>query len=351
MKRIFQKMLNREQNKPVAIQCLWCSDWEYIGLGVELVFKSNNNYTTQKITELEYSNFDSMEKMVKEAKKIALEYVYKYDIEFYFPSPDEWSRDCPNWWESELSPKCEDCKIPIIPSDSEYLPKEICYPCHLKRERNEQIVNDEPYNEGVTMYLSKNDEKENIGYCSEFKGFTIASFIKNKVEKQLSNKVVDRVILDKTDIFELEEDLKRTLNQKLENYIKPDIDEQMKRFVKTYKIEYEGKQYELASKFNNEHDEISNLIWSLKINQKALTENYTYEIYFKNGITHRDDNVLRFINYVNKGSTDINNIKEYYKNLLTEDDVLQTIEKLQRIGCVDIMEKEVTITKLGQGIV
>lgn len=344
-------MFNREQNKPVAIQCLWNSDYDYIGLTIEIVFKESNTYRTKEIIELEYKNFESTEAMAIEAKKIANEYIDKYGIELYFPSPDEWSRDCPNWWEYKLSPKCEECKTPIIPTDSDYLPKEVCYPCHLKRERNKRIINAEPYDDGVTMYLSKNDEYINIGYCSNFESFTISPFIKHKVESRLNEEFINVIILKKSDILDLNENLKQALNQKLESYVKPLIDDQMKRFVKTYKVEYNGTEYELADKFNNEHNKISNLIDSLKTNQKALEEDYTYEIYFKNGITHRDDTILRFINYINKGITNIWSIKEHYKKILTEIEVIKTIEKLQTIGCVEITGNEVTITKIGKNIV
>jgi hypothetical protein len=149
----------------------------------------------------------------------------------------------------------------------------------------------------------------------------------------------------------LEATLKQARHQKLESYVKPVIDDQMKRFVKTHTLEYNGNEYELADRFNNEHNEISNLIHSLETTQKALAENYIYEIYFKNGITHRDDNVLRFINYINNGVTDIGIVKEHYKNILTENEIIKTVQKLQSEGCIDIIGNEILITNIGKHIV
>jgi|GEM_PF-1474900 len=56
----------------------------------------------------------------------------KYDLEFYFPSeePDD---DCPAWDQQHLAIACADCSKLIIPTDSPYLPKDICYNCHLNR--------------------------------------------------------------------------------------------------------------------------------------------------------------------------------------------------------------------------
>lgn len=349
--KIIDNLFNGNKEKPLAIQCLWNSDYEYIGLTVTMVFKEFGSYRTKEIIELEYKNFESTEAMAAEAERIATEYVDKYHIELYFPSPDEWSRDCPNWWESKSSPKCEDCNTPIIPSDSEYLPKEVCYPCHLERKSNQKIINAEPYDDGVTMYLSKNDEHRKIGYCSYFEDFTIAPFIKHKVASELADESIQVITLEKWEILELDEELKEALKQKLEHYVKPVINDDMKTLVRTYKVAYNGVEYELEAKFNNTHNEISKLIHSLKTNQEALNEDYTYEIYFKKGITHRDDSILRFINYVSKGKTGIESICEHYKKILSEIEVLKAVEKLERMGCVALNGCDVTITTIGRNIV
>jgi hypothetical protein len=68
--------------------------------------------------------------LAKELGRLAVE---KYDLEFYFPSeePDD---DCPAWDQQHLAIACADCRKLIISTDSPYLPKDICYSCHLKRE-------------------------------------------------------------------------------------------------------------------------------------------------------------------------------------------------------------------------
>ncbi|MBS7253882.1 hypothetical protein [Flavobacterium branchiicola] len=345
-------MFQSKENKPLAIQCLWNSDYEYIGLNIAIVFKKKGSFSAKEIVELEYKNFDSSEAMVIEARKIASQYVDKYGIELYFPSPDNWSRDCPNWWDYKTSPKCEDCKTPIIPTTSVYLPKEVCYPCHLRRETNKSIIEAEPYDQGVQMYLSKNGEYEKIGYCTNFESFPISSFIKHVVESQTStDKVINVVKLRKLEMLELNDNLKKALVEKLDNYTKPVITEQAKAFTRTHKVEFNGTEYELEYKFNQEHREIFDFINSLERNKKALDDDYSYEIYFKKGITHRDDAILRFINYIKKGKTDLLSINEHYDKILTEIEIAKTVEKLKRIGCIEILENEISITTTGKNIV
>jgi hypothetical protein len=285
------------------------------------------------------------------AKELGQRAVEKHNLEFYFPSDEQPDDDCPKWTDKHLAVQCADCNKLIIPTDSPYLPKDICYNCHLERERNERIVKEQAYDDGVTMYLSKDDEYDNIGYCSNFKDFTIAPFINDKVQQQLTGKAISVVTLDKSDIMELNEVLETELNRKLEKYVKPVIDDRMSRFVKTHKVNYNGIEYELDDRFNNDHNEISNLIYSLQTNQKAIANNYEYKIYFKNGITHRDDTILRFVNYISKGVSDIKSINEHYKKILTETEVARTIEKLNEIGCLEIKGNIVTITKTGKNIV
>lgn len=156
------------------------------------------------------------------------------------------------------------------------------------------------------------------------------------------------------DILELEKDLKKVLHQCLENYVKPVIDPNdkiKKLFYKICTLEYNGVEYELQDAFNENHEQILKLIYSLNKAQKALAENFIYEIYFKKDITYRDDKILRFIHYVNNGAATIETVKAHYKNILTESELLRTIEKLQNIGCLVLSDNKLTITEMGKSII
>ena len=59
----------------------------------------------------------------------------KYGLTFYFPSDKEPDDDCPSWTQKHLAINCADCSKLVIPTDSPHLPKELCYSCHLKRNR------------------------------------------------------------------------------------------------------------------------------------------------------------------------------------------------------------------------
>ncbi len=71
------------------------------------------------------------------AKEIGQKAKEKYNLIFYFPS-EEPNDDCPKWTERHLAINCSDCKKLIIPTQSPYLPKDLCYNCHIKRKYSEK---------------------------------------------------------------------------------------------------------------------------------------------------------------------------------------------------------------------
>jgi hypothetical protein len=74
------------------------------------------------------------------AKEWGQQAAEKYGLIFYFPSDKEPDDDCPSWTKRHLAIQCADCGKSIIPTDSEYLPKEICYNCHLSRRFKDQAI-------------------------------------------------------------------------------------------------------------------------------------------------------------------------------------------------------------------
>lgn len=72
--------------------------------------------------------------LAKELGKMARE---KYGLTFFMPSeePDD---DCPAWDQQHRAIACGVCGKLIIPTDSPYLPKGICYGCHLRQEATQR---------------------------------------------------------------------------------------------------------------------------------------------------------------------------------------------------------------------
>lgn len=347
LKKIIQNIFGEDNKEPKAVQCLWYSDVDYLALDIELVFKTRQGYEKKRVTTLNYMDFESQRELSEEAKRIGKTLAKKHKVEFYFPSPDEWSRDCPDWWKSKTAFKCEDCGTPIIQTDSKYLPKEVCYPCHLNREQNERIKNALPYDDGVSMYFYKNGEYKKLGYASNFESFKISSFIKHKISSKELNSPISIITLNKRDIENLIQELENLIDGKLKNYEKPIKEKKLSKLNAIRTINYKSIEYEFKG-FNNE---TMDLISSFNKAQEALNGDFEYKIFFKKGFTHRDDSVLRFVNYVNKGETNISNVIKRYSNILSLQEIESTITKLIEIECLTKNQDNIFITEKGKGIV
>ena len=285
------------------------------------------------------------------AQEIGKKLIAKYDIEFFFPSPDNPDDDCPRWTERDKAINCEDCNKLIIPTESQYLPKEICYNCHLVRERNQKIINEEPYDDGVYMYLYKNEEFQSLGYCSKFESFKIAPFVIEKVGTFEIGKGIKIVTLSQTEIAKLIQDLEVEIDKQILEYEEPKIEKRMSKFVTVKKVQYKEKEFQLMNRFNSYHEKLIGLISSFNTAKKAYSENFEYKIYFKDGITHRDDSVLRFVNYSGNGKLDFNRIHEKFKGIISVEEVNTTMQKLERIGCFILKENVAEVTEIGKNIV
>lgn len=221
LKRIIQNIIGEDKKKTKAVQCLWYSDVNYLALDIELVFKTNGGYERKRVTTLNYMDFESQKELSKEAKRIGKALSEKYNAEFYFPSPDEWSRNCPDWWKSKTAFKCEDCGTPIIQTDSKYLPKEVCYPCHLTREQNERIKKDLSTEDRYSIYKNNEEEIPMLNYSTDLNNLAIFPYLnKKEVESNLYGSSGEYII-NSNKLFTITENIKLDIDKKLQEYKKP----------------------------------------------------------------------------------------------------------------------------------
>lgn len=274
----------------------------------------------------------------------------KFGLTFYFPSENEPDDDCPSWHQRHLAIKCEDCHKLIIPTESPYLPNEICYPCHLLRERNEELKADALYDEGVTMFLSNGENDEHEGYCTLFKDFAIAPYIQSHVDAKMIDRVINVICIYPEEISGILSEIEGDLNVLIANYLKPIVDERLEKFHQLHSIEYNGVEYQLDS-FKAEHLKLSKLFYCWESASKALSQSKHFMIYFKNGFSKREDAILRFVNYVCKGTADTSDVVKRFNGVITEAEVLKSIEKLEKNACLTTAENKLKVTRTGKNIV
>jgi hypothetical protein len=273
----------------------------------------------------------------------------KYQLEFFFPSPINPDNDCPRWTEKDKAINCAACDKLIIPTDSPYLPKDICYNCHLTREQNERVKLKTPYDDGVNLFLAKGNEVKKLGYATNFESFEISEFIDSpKANNAL--KSVQIVVVGNSKMKAIVESLEAAIERELLTYEMPELNAERLKYIAIESMVFKNQEYELMQRFNPHHRKISSLITFFNQIVAAIENNFEYHIYFKNGFTYRDDSFLRFVNFGEENSVDIEDVVTNYAGILKESEVLETIEVLTMVKCLELNGKIVSITQLGRNI-
>ncbi|SHL38197.1 hypothetical protein SAMN05444266_103143 [Chitinophaga jiangningensis] len=357
---VLDNRISRAGGKPTVLEALWDGDTNGWFLIVSLYTEIGTLFSKkQEVLQLGTVSFGGDIRLftgevpawpeaalMKEWGQKASE---KYGLTFYFPSeePDD---DCPDWTRRHLAIHCADCNKLMMKPDSPYLPKDICYPCHLKREQNDRIIKASPCDGGVTLYMTKDDSSRQISYCTHFKDFTIAPFVNDFVQGQLQESEISIVTLGREELIALKGQLETAIEVMLQAYKPPVIEARMKRFVSVYSMTYKDHSYDLMDRSNREHDQLGGLLYAHENVEVAIAGEQVYQFFFKKGITYRDDSMLRFVNYAKEGKTERKEIHERYKGMLTPAEVDETLMKLQKIGCVAVDNDEIRMTPLGQCI-
>ena len=278
------------------------------------------------------------------AKECGQKATEKYGLTFYFPSDTEPDHNCPSWTERHLAINCVDCGKSIIPTDSPYRPKDICYHCHLNREKNERIKRNEFYKDGIYGTYQINGSPE------FHQDFSIPHYLLKFENIKDTDTEVNIIEFNSEKLLSLKDELYSDIKSRLTNFKQSDLQGNRRKFGYFKLVTFEDKEYELDCHFNDSHRTLNSLIWRYETFEQAVLQNWTYYLHIVKGITIRDDRFLRFINFVSKGSADIGSISKRYRTILTETEIFETLKKLERLGCIDKENGVLEITDRGQAI-
>jgi hypothetical protein len=269
----------------------------------------------------------------------------KYGLVFYFPSDKEPDDDCPTWIQKHRAIHCADCNKLIIPTDSPYLPKDICHNCHLTRELNNKIKQNTPADKGGYVYLSNGEWHELQMSCTEYTSLIIYPYVQHYIEQQQTAKSIDRIFIDGHDIVELKVHLNNELEKMLTSYRERVLDDKLKQTSFRFVLDYQGSSYNLRK---GEYFDASALIGAIEATEEAILKQHQFEIIIKNDFTYRDNNLLLFIKHTGKGNTSVTAINKQYTDVLTEQEIAITLQKLEQAGCISVQEGNVQITTIGE---
>lgn len=345
--------------KPQVLEALWDGDTEgwYLLLYLHtttgfLVKRPHRSYLGRvRADQQDQRRTDGRWPEAALATELGERAAAQYGLTFYFPAGKEPDDDCPDWHNRHRGIRCADCSKLIIPTDSPYLPKDICYHCHLRRESNEELRQNKPIHPQVLLYLYKDGASEARGSCADFATFRFAPYVDERLLRHLPPDTSSVLSLHAPDLERIERGLRQALEERLAAYEPIDPASPRRPFQHLRTIEYGGRSYELATRFHGPHEEIRNLFRELQTATRALAEGYRYELYFKRGLTCRDETALRFVGYVSRGRAERAAVLRHFYPTLSETDVAATLQKLAALGSLRLDGEQVVLTPHGAHLI
>ncbi|SNR62097.1 hypothetical protein [Flavobacterium sp. ov086] len=347
--------------KPIVLEALWDGDTTGWFLCLFVYTKSDSffNKSTNRFSLGHISLGGDIRLFKNEpfteislAKELGILAEKKYNLEFYFPSQNEPDDDCPKWSDRHLAINCSSCNKLIIPTTSPHLPKDICYNCYLEKERNQELINNKLVQDGVVLYLSNDEKSEKIGFYGSYDYLILSKFNIPSISDLDKIESIKVFTIPIEELQILKNDIEKELNLKLQDYTKPEINKDHWRFShSTFEIEYQGINYTLETQRNQDHSYILECIRTLEYLTRAIVEKMNLQICFVRGLKYQDDSALRYLHYLKNDFSNIDELLEHYKILLSKQDILQTIENLSNYGCLIFDGFNIKSTELGKNIV
>ncbi|MDJ1496672.1 hypothetical protein QNI19_27310 [Cytophagaceae bacterium DM2B3-1] len=332
---IIWEKISKIGSKPLAIQALWDEEafiWPTRETEAHLCLWVVYSHPTDYKADMVYSLGESQSAIIPLLGKY---FAQKFDIPFYFPSPNEVDDDCPTWWEQDKGIHCEDCQKLFIPSDMSHRPKDICYPCHLRRE----IVQDIPSGDSFTISYGNESEFACVYYSyyprdSNF-GLDLLTFWEEYCMSQnilLSDELmlIQGLELEKLHYFmEKQKEELFILYQSTE--IESNLENTSSKLDRSVTIHYKDQTYKLSpsstgSIYPIKH-RLEQLLYWRDITQFCIEEEKEIVIIIAKNLTCRDNAFFEFI-HSQGGQITYLQLQEKFNKLLSKDEILKTLNKL-----------------------
>lgn len=347
---ILDEEIQKTKGRPRVLQALW--DGDTSGWYLILSLYAENPSISGDLVWHYLGRVHSYDGMSKEAfaRELAAKAVEKYGLEFYFPSPDDADDGCPDWKERDKAIRCAGCGKLILPERDTVLPKEICYHCYLERERNHSLIEDKAQEYGVSLYRCKGMKYQGMSSRGYMNSFPEYPYISDGLKRQIGAEGVTVLTIEKEELQHLSEKMEARLDVLAPLYKKAAPQDRNGKAISMFRDQgYKGKRYRLDSYSDPVHEEMAKLLYMYTTTQEVIKEKGCFKYFIKaKGYSYRDDAFMRFIRHKGKGRTTIDRIHEHYQKLLSREQVLSTLQKLERFGCISIKEGLVQMTSLGK---
>lgn len=331
----------------VALQLLWEVDFNYIDLQLDAVSKNGNKCSMHRIQVFKPYSTISVRENIETISKIVVQSCKILNVDFYFPSPNGWDNDCPNYCEKNKHLICNDCGKPIKPKNSDFLPDEVCYSCHLVRKRNEKLVNDTLTDgeRGVVSILVQKGKQIKKGYTSSRENSIEYRFLRDEAKTAFDQYPMMEIVFDRETMLRYKAYLKEEIYRQLDGLNTP---EKRKRvdvsfFRKKWKtVEFDSNEYELE--IYRFHNQVYRLIQTY--NTVNFKSDY-YRLIFCNGLRLREELILRKLYFTCEHKT-VKCILDQNEWPLGVKETYKSLANLQKYGLVEVENDQILILEKGE---
>lgn len=355
----FEASLLNIQGLPLVLEALWELDAEgwhlgfYVYASTGPVFNTTTTRHTLGLVAITDDGKSSVEQVspwpeAKLAQQIGQRAIEKYGITFYFPSDQIPNDQCPSWIEQQPI-ECLDCHQAFTPGHSLDRANAICTNCHITRQTNELNKNTE-LNNGANLYFYKDGVYESIFSCSHMLSIPTIPYIHYFISVGDKMDSVREVTLDQQQIIALQATLQQDIEANLATYQQSTLRQALINYAKYVTGHYQGVAYELEINFNQAHRDLADMISFFNDVERALSEGWLFKFYLKAGVTNRADTLLRYVCNLSNGQTTKAAMKDHFKNLLSEEEITDTVSQLETNHCLLVKDGDIFITNLGKHI-
>lgn len=359
IERITRELLGRIEattREPVALEALWDGDTSGWSLGLSVIVREQrgsggHQYQDKFLMTLRFGSDIRLftgsvppwpEAVV--AQRVGRAVAEQLGIPFWFPSPDEPDDDCPHWWEQDKAHPCKDCAKPILPNRSPYLPQDVCYRCHLRREQQAKLRKDAPrrtHNRGV--YCVAHKDGEPLGYQFFRNWSDVEDLLELTTKLGRPIEPLRDVTLTPGEMKALRVLVEQHLEALLSDYSPPDA--KWRRHTQR-EMTILGRTL-LLDFFYSEHSLIAQL-HDFLLTLERCTGDEVLSFFVNAGIGHRELEVLLFLQRQGDGGVDLATLSQHLQVLGGPEDFQELVRNLEMRGCVSIRGDAVSLTLKGK---
>lgn len=259
----------------------------------------------------------------------------KYGLVFYFPAGERPDDDCPHWRERHLGVACADCGKLIMKNEQD----DICFYCRMDREDREKLRENKRGGKQFIVFLRKEEEYKFLSNKYRWEELTISRFM-DAPEQEGTIHIPD--------LAGLKANFEQLMASLLEQYEPPTqfFKDHHPRYLVT--ATYNDITYELLLIRIPLHFQIYMLIYEIKEIEKAIAENFSYNILFEEEFDYRGSAMMSFIRSQRQSIKDLAAIHQRFENVLTTGEVMATLQYLVGRKSVVIENGQIRLTPIGK---